>query len=97
MPQRIFICRDRVFEISHLLRHPSWHKANVSKLATKKGLEHLPIRSHVCSLAMASLWIIDEGAATPFGTTVGTDAGETWVEPLGRGAGVEGSGDTPLR
>ena len=59
---------------------------------------YVPIRSHVCSFAVLSLWIMFAGGPVPFGTAVAT-AGEMALgcaEPFETGPGVDGIVELPL-
>lgn len=63
-----------------------------------KFYSYEPIRSHVCSFAVLSLWIMFVGGPDPFGTAVAT-AGEIafgWADPFETGPGVVGMVEEPL-
>ena len=79
MPQRIFICCDGVFKITHLLSNAAWEiNAILAHPETHRQFD-TPMRSQVCSLATASLWMtVEEAGATPLGGGgFGTTTGET--------------------
>jgi len=86
VPQSILVGREGVFEIAHLLSHASWKWELEGEISL--GEKSVPMRSHVCSLAVLSLLMMVVGPA-PLGTAVWT-AGEA---PLG----VVGMGGAPLR
>ena len=59
---------------------------------------YVPIRSHVCSFAVLSLWIMFAGGPVPFGTAVAT-AGEiafACADPFETAPGVVGMAELPL-
>jgi hypothetical protein len=70
-----------MFQVAHLLRDTPWEKNKSIKisLAGFVWIKHLPIKSHVCSLATANLWMtLVGGGATPFGAgAFGITTGDT--------------------
>jgi hypothetical protein len=91
MPQGVFVCRESVFKIAHLLGNATCLILRVRVICSASRC--IPIRSQVCSLAELSLLMMVVGpAGAPLGAAAVWMAGEMAV-PFEE----EGTGFGPLR